>query len=160
MIKIGQGLDIHAFTDGDFVMLGGVKIAHTRALMAHSDGDVVLHALSDALLGALALGDIGMHFSDQDPEFLNIDSKVITQSIYQKIKTHGYQLGNADITIICEAPKIAPHRESMQKSIADMLDVMPNQISIKATTNEKLGALGRAEGIFVSAIVLLQKTLP
>lgn len=158
MLKIGQGLDVHAFCEGDFVTLGGVKIPHTHGIKAHSDGDVLLHALADALLGALALGDIGQHFPDTDPAFKGADSKVLLNHVYQMVKQKGYQLINADMTVICERPKLAPHNLTMRQSIAEVLDAPLDCISIKATTNEKMGYLGRSEGIFASAVVLLQKS--
>lgn len=155
MIKIGQGVDVHSFTDGNFVMLGGIKISHTHGIKAHSDGDVVLHALCDALLGALALGDIGQYFPDSDPKFCGMDSKILLKYVYQMICDKGYMLGNADITVICEQPKIAPHNTAMRECIADILDVDIDGISIKATTNEQMGWIGRGEGIWASAVVLL-----
>ena len=157
MIRIGQGLDVHAFEDGDFVTLAGVKIPHTRGLKAHSDGDVILHALSDALLGALALGDIGQHFPDTDPEFKGADSRVLLRHVYTLIQDRGYELQNADITVACERPKLAPYNLEMRQNIADDLDVELTQVSVKATTTEKLGFTGRQEGIFASAVVLLAK---
>lgn len=157
MIRIGQGLDVHAFEDGDFVTLAGVKIPHTRGLKAHSDGDVILHALSDALLGALALGDIGQHFPDTDPEFKGADSRVLLRHVYTLIQDRGYELQNADITVACERPKLAPYNLKMRQNIADDLDVELTQVSVKATTTEKLGFTGRQEGIFASAVVLLAK---
>ena len=157
MIRIGQGLDVHAFEDGDFVTLAGVKIPHTHGLKAHSDGDVILHALSDALLGALALGDIGQHFPDTDPEFKGADSRVLLRHVYTLIQDRGYKLQNADITVACERPKLAPYNLEMRQNIADDLDVELTQVSVKATTTEKLGFTGRQEGIFASAVVLLAK---
>lgn len=157
MIRIGQGLDVHAFEDGDFVTLAGVKIPHTHGLKAHSDGDVILHALSDALLGALALGDIGQHFPDTDPEFKGADSRVLLRHVYTLIQDRGYELQNADITVACERPKLAPYNLEMRQNIADDLDVELTQVSVKATTTEKLGFTGRQEGIFASAVVLLAK---
>ncbi|MCJ8147515.1 2-C-methyl-D-erythritol 2,4-cyclodiphosphate synthase [Acinetobacter sp. A3.8] len=157
MIRIGQGLDVHAFEDGDFVTLAGVKIPHTHGLKAHSDGDVILHALSDALLGALALGDIGQHFPDTDPEFKGADSRVLLRHVYTLIQDRGYELQNADITVACERPKLAPHNLEMRQNIADDLDVELTQVSVKATTTEKLGFTGRQEGILASAVVLLAK---
>lgn len=158
MLRIGQGLDVHAFEDGDFVTLAGLKIPHTHGLKAHSDGDVILHALSDALLGALALGDIGQHFPDTDPEFKGADSRVLLRHVYSLILDRGYQLVNADITVACERPKLAPHNLAMRQNIADDLGSDLANISVKATTTEKLGFTGRQEGILASAIVLLQKT--
>ncbi|MFA9485452.1 2-C-methyl-D-erythritol 2,4-cyclodiphosphate synthase [Moraxella haemolytica] len=157
MIKIGQGLDVHAFTDGEFVTLGGIKIPHTHGIKAHSDGDVLLHALMDAMLGALALGDIGMHFPDTDDRFCGVDSKVLLKEVHKKVTEKGYSLINADMTVICELPKLSPHNKAMRQCIADILKVEEDCISIKATTNEKMGYLGRGEGIFASCVVLLQK---
>lgn len=157
MLRIGQGLDVHAFTEGDFITLGGIKISHTHGIKAHSDGDVLLHALADALLGALALGDIGQHFPDTDPAFKGADSKLLLKRVYHLVQEKGYQLINADMTVICEAPKLAPHNTAMRECIAGVLDVGVDCISIKATTNEKMGYLGRGEGIFASSVVLLQK---
>ena len=154
-IRIGQGLDVHAFEDGEFVTLAGVKIPHTHGLKAHSDGDVVLHALCDALLGALALGDIGQHFPDTDPNFKGADSKVLLKQVYQLILDRGYVLSNADITVACERPKLAKHNLEMRQSIADVLNVDTTQISVKATTTEKLGFTGRQEGILSMATVLV-----
>lgn len=157
MLKIGQGLDVHAFETGDHVVLAGVHIPHTHGLKAHSDGDVVLHALSDALLGALALGDIGQHFPDTDPNFKGADSRVLLRHVYALIKEKGYVLVNADITVACERPKLAPHNVAMRENIAADLNTEISNISVKATTTEKLGFTGRQEGIFASAIVLLQR---
>lgn len=156
-IRIGQGLDVHAFEPGNFVTLAGVQIPHTHGLKAHSDGDVVLHALADALLGALALGDIGQHFPDTDAQYKGADSRVLLRHVYDIIEQQGYQLINADLTVACERPKLAPHNLPMRINIASDLLVDINQISIKATTTEKLGFTGRQEGIFASAIVLLEK---
>lgn len=157
MLKIGQGIDVHAFCDGDFVTLGGIKIPHTRGIRAHSDGDVVLHALCDALLGALSLGDIGHHFPDTNPDFKGVDSTILLKEVYGMVRSHGYALGNADITIIAERPKIAPYNIAMRECIANILAVDIDCISIKATTNEQMGWLGRGEGIYASAIVLLSQ---
>jgi len=154
-IRIGQGMDVHAFEEGDFVTLAGVKIPHTHGLKAHSDGDVVLHALCDALLGALALGDIGQHFPDTDAKFKGADSRVLLKHVYQLILDRGYVLNNADITVACERPKLAKHNLEMRQSIADVLDVEVTQISVKATTTEKLGFTGRQEGILSMATVLI-----
>lgn len=154
-IRIGQGIDVHAFEEGDYVTLAGIRIPHTHGLKAHSDGDVVLHALCDAFFGALALGDIGQHFPDTDEQFKGADSKVLLKHVYQLILDRGYQLNNADITVACERPKLAKHNLDMRQSIADVLDVDINQISIKATTTEKLGFTGRQEGILSTATVLI-----
>lgn len=153
--RIGQGLDVHAFEAGDFVTLAGLKIPHHQGLKAHSDGDVVLHALSDALLGALALGDIGQHFPDTDPMYKGADSRILLKHVYQLILQKGYVLGNADITVACEQPKLAQHNMAMRQSIADVLNVHVDDISVKATTTEKLGFTGRQEGILATATVLI-----
>ena len=157
-IRIGQGFDVHAFTEGDHVMLGGVAIPHDQGLKAHSDGDVALHALSDALLGALALGDIGHYFPDTDPQWKGADSGKLLAAIYQDVTAAGWHLGNADLTVICQAPKLAPHIGAMRQRIADLLGCSAAQISVKATTTEKLGFTGRKEGIAVQAVVLLVAT--
>ena len=154
-IRIGQGMDVHAFEDGSYVTLAGIQIPHTHGLKAHSDGDVVLHALCDALLGALALGDIGQHFPDTDAAFKGADSRNLLQHVYQLIKDRGYVLANADITVACERPKLAIHNLVMRQSIADVMDLDVTQISIKATTTEKLGFTGRQEGILSTATVLV-----
>ncbi|MFW2172449.1 2-C-methyl-D-erythritol 2,4-cyclodiphosphate synthase [Acinetobacter guillouiae] len=154
-IRIGQGMDVHAFEEGDFVTLAGIQIPHTHGLKAHSDGDVVLHALCDALLGAMALGDIGQHFPDTDAEFKGADSRKLLKHVYQLILDRGYKLNNADITVACERPKLAKHNLEMRQSIADVLDVDVTQISVKATTTEKLGFTGRQEGILSTATVLI-----
>ena len=157
-LRIGQGLDVHAFGVGDFVTLGGVQIPHTHGLIAHSDGDVLLHALSDALLGALALGDIGRHFPDTDASYKGADSRVLLRHVYQLVQAQGYALVNADITVACERPKLAPHNLAIRQTIAADLACSIDQISVKATTTEKLGFTGRQEGILVSAVVLLGRT--
>jgi 2-C-methyl-D-erythritol 2,4-cyclodiphosphate synthase len=157
MIRIGQGYDVHRFIDEGDVILGGVKVDYEKGLEAHSDGDVVLHALSDALLGAAALGDIGKHFPDTDPEFKGADSRVLLRHVYGIVQQKGYQLVNADITIIAQAPKMAPHIVAMCKNIAEDLQVEIDCINVKATTTEKLGFEGRKEGIAVQAIVLVEK---
>ena len=156
-IRIGQGFDVHAFGSGDHVMLGGVRIAHDRGVIAHSDGDVVIHALCDALLGALALGDIGRHFPPGDPRWRGADSRVFLRAVADMLREQGYRLGNADITVICERPKIAPHAAAMCAGLAADLGCEPGALSIKATTSEKLGFTGRGEGIAAQAIALLSK---
>lgn len=157
-MRIGSGFDVHAFgSDGDHVMLGGVRIPHDRGLMAHSDGDVVLHALCDALLGALALGDIGMHFPPSDERWRGANSRDLLRHCFSLIQAKGYVLNNADITIICEQPKISPFSGQMRKNIADDCQLNLDQVSVKATTTEKLGFTGRGEGIAAQAIVLLVK---
>lgn len=154
-IRIGQGIDVHAFEEGEFVTLAGIQIPHTHGLKAHSDGDVILHALCDALLGALALGDIGQHFPDTDPNFKGADSRVLLKHVYRLILDRGYVLNNADITVACERPKLAPYNLDMRQSIANVLEVDVTQISVKATTTEKLGFTGRKEGILATATVLI-----
>lgn len=156
-LRIGQGLDVHAFEPGDFVTLAGVQIPHTHGLKAHSDGDVLLHALADALLGALALGDIGQHFSDTDAAYRGADSRVLLRHVYALIQQHGYRLVNADITVACERPRLAKYNEPMRQNIAEDLGVGRDQVSVKATTTEKLGFTGRQEGILASAVVLLAR---
>lgn len=159
MIRIGQGIDVHAFvndgTANQFVTLGGVQIPHTHSVLAHSDGDVVLHALCDAMLGALSLGDIGQLFPDTDERLKGIDSRILLQQVNEIITAKGYQLGNADITVMAEKPKVLPYRDAIQASIAQVLGCEASQISIKATTTEKMGFTGRQEGIMASAVVLL-----
>ena len=155
-LRIGQGFDVHAFEPGDHVMLCGLAIPHDQGLKAHSDGDVALHALSDALLGALALGDIGHYFPDTDPQWKGADSATQLKAIYADLLKAGWQLGNADLTIICQAPKLAPHITPMRQRIADILDCTIDQVSVKATTTEKLGFTGRKEGIAVQAAVLIE----
>ncbi|MCX2779868.1 2-C-methyl-D-erythritol 2,4-cyclodiphosphate synthase [Microbulbifer thermotolerans] len=155
--RIGQGFDVHAFGPGDHVMLGGVAIPHERGLKAHSDGDVLLHALADALLGALALGDIGHHFPDTDAAYAGADSRLLLRHVMGLIAERGYRLVNADCTLIAQAPKMAPHIEAMRANIAADCRVDRGAISVKATTSEKLGFTGRGEGIAAQATVLLQR---
>ncbi|OAH95924.1 2-C-methyl-D-erythritol 2,4-cyclodiphosphate synthase [Methylomonas methanica] len=157
MIRVGQGYDVHRFNDGDHIILGGVKIPYERGLEAHSDGDVVLHALADAILGAAALGDIGKHFPDTDPEFKGADSRVLLRHVYKIVQEKGYKLVNADVTIIAQAPKMLPHVPAMRANIAADLVVDVDFINVKATTTEKLGFEGRKEGIAVQAVVLIEK---
>ncbi|MGZ8094647.1 MAG: 2-C-methyl-D-erythritol 2,4-cyclodiphosphate synthase [Methylosarcina sp.] len=156
MIRVGQGYDVHRFNEGDHIILGGVRIPYEKGLEAHSDGDVVLHALSDALLGAAALGDIGKHFPDTDPEFKGADSRVLLRHVYDIVQKKGYRLVNADVTIIAQAPKMAPHIADMCRCIADDLKTDIDCINVKATTTEKLGFEGRKEGIAVQAVVLIE----
>ena len=155
-IRIGQGVDVHAYGDGDHVMLGGVRIPHNKALVAHSDGDVVLHALCDAMLGAAALGDIGRHFSPSDPQWAGADSRELLRKVDVLLKHDGWAVTNADITLVCEAPKITPHAEQMQANIAADIGLDAEDISIKATTTEGLGFCGRGEGITALAVVLIK----
>ena len=154
--RIGQGIDVHAFCEGDHVMLGGVRIDHERGLDAHSDGDVVLHALCDAMLGATALGDIGRHFSPSDPQWKDANSRELLRQINVLLKHEGWAVTNADITVLCEQPKITPHAAQMQENIAADLGLDAGDISIKATTTEGLGFCGRGEGITAQAIVLVK----
>jgi 2-C-methyl-D-erythritol 2,4-cyclodiphosphate synthase len=154
-MRIGQGFDAHCFRDGDFVMLGGVKVPHHRGLAAHSDGDVLLHALCDALLGAAALGDIGKHFPDTSGEFKGIDSRILLRRTAALIAEVGFRIVNVDCTIIAERPKIAPHVLLMRERIAEELGLPVATVSVKATTTEKMGFAGREEGIAAAAIVLL-----
>lgn len=155
VMRIGHGYDVHRFGDGDFITLGGVRIAHSRGLIAHSDGDVLLHALSDALLGAVALGDIGKHFPDTDPTFKGADSRALLRHVMGLVRGKGYGVGNVDATIIAQAPKMAPHIDAMRVCIAEDLGVELDQVNVKATTTEKLGFTGREEGIAVHAVALL-----
>ncbi len=157
MIRIGNGYDVHAFTKGDSITLGGVKIPHSKAFEAHSDGDVLIHALCDALLGALALGDIGQHFPDTDNSFENIDSRILLRKVAALIKSKGYVLSNCDCIIVAQSPKMAPHIQSMRENLAQDLETNTENISVKATTTEQLGFTGREEGISSYAVVLLQK---
>ena len=154
-MRIGHGYDVHRFADGDFITLGGVRIPHKYGLLAHSDGDVLLHALSDALLGAAALGDIGKHFPDTDPQFKGADSRVLLRHVLSVVRNKGWKVGNVDATIVAQAPKMAPHIETMRQRIAEDLQVELDQVNVKATTEEKLGFTGREEGIAVHAVALL-----
>jgi 2-C-methyl-D-erythritol 2,4-cyclodiphosphate synthase len=154
-IRIGQGFDVHAFGDGDHVMLGGVRVPHDRGVLAHSDGDVVLHALCDAMLGALALGDIGRHFPPSDDRWKGADSRAFVRHCDVLIGERGWRVGNVDVTVICERPKVGPHAEAMRACVAEDLRLDIDAISIKATTTEKLGFTGRGEGIAAQAVVLL-----
>ena len=159
-MRIGHGYDVHAFGDGDHIMLCGVRIAHQNGLMAHSDGDVALHALTDAFLGALALGDIGRHFPDDDPTFEGADSRQLLRQVVALVKARGFALGNADLTIIAQAPKLASHIAAMRQNLSEDLGGDIDQINVKATTTEKLGFVGREEGIAVHAVVLLKESPP
>lgn len=154
-MRIGHGFDVHKFGEGDFITLGGVNIPYSQGLIAHSDGDVALHALSDALLGACALGDIGKHFPDTDDEFAGADSRGLLRHVMGLVSEQGYKVGNVDITIIAQAPKMAPHIDTMRERIAADLNCELSQVNVKATTTEKLGFEGRKEGISVHAVALL-----
>ena len=156
-MRIGHGFDVHRFGGEGPCILGGVRVPYEQGMVAHSDGDVVLHALSDALLGAIGQGDIGRHFPDTDLAFKGIDSRILLRDVFQKVKQMGYQVGNADVTIIAQAPKMAPYIPDMCTTIASDLECDVSLINVKATTTEKLGFTGRKEGIAVEAVVLLVK---
>lgn len=156
-MRIGHGYDVHRFGEGDFITLGGVRIPHRFGLLAHSDGDVLLHALSDALLGACALGDIGKHFPDTDPQFEGADSRALLRHVLSLVEAKGWKVENVDTTIIAQAPKMAPHIQRMRETIAADLKVELDQVNVKATTTEKLGFTGREEGIAVHAVALLAR---
>ena len=156
-MRIGSGFDVHAFGDGDHLVLGGVRIPFDKGIVAHSDGDVVIHALCDALLGALALGDIGTHFPPTDPQWKDADSRRFLRHCALLLDQHGWTLANADVTVICERPKIGPHAEAMRANLAADLGASIAQVSIKATTTESLGFTGRGEGIAAQAVVLLAR---
>lgn len=155
VVRIGHGFDTHRFQENVPLILGGVNIPHTHGMAAHSDGDVVLHALVDAILGALALGDIGQHFSNTDSKWADADSRLFLTAVYQMALDKGYVLANADVSIEAEAPKLAPHITGMREVIASCLNVAIDQVSVKATTTEKMGYVGREEGIAAHAVVLL-----
>ena len=156
-MRIGSGYDVHRFGAGDHVRLGGVAIPHSQGLVAHSDGDVLLHALMDALLGAAAAGDIGLHFPPGDVRYAGVDSRGLLREVVKKITALGFAIVNCDLTLIAEAPRIGPHRDAMCANIAADLGIPRDRVNIKATTAEGLGALGRAEGIAAQAVVLLQE---
>ena len=154
-MRIGHGYDVHRFGDGDHIVLGGVRIPHQRGLLAHSDGDVLLHALCDALLGAIAAGDIGRHFPDTDPRYRGIDSRELLRHCYALVRDRGYAVGNIDVTVIAQAPRLAAHIDAMRKCLAEDLAADEEQVNVKATTTERLGFAGREEGIACHAVVLL-----
>ncbi len=154
-MRIGHGYDVHAFGEGDHIMIGGVKVPHTQGVIAHSDGDVVIHALCDALLGAIALGDIGEHFPDTDPALKGISSDKLLSQCIKHVRDHGFELANTDITVVAQAPRLKDHKLAMTAKLAEILQVQVSQINIKATTTEKLGFEGRREGIAANAVVLL-----
>jgi 2-C-methyl-D-erythritol 2,4-cyclodiphosphate synthase len=156
-MRIGFGIDVHAFGPGDSLMLGGVRVAHSRGVVAHSDGDVVLHALCDALLGAAGLGDIGQHFKDTDPKWRGADSSIFVTQVLALLRAQRLAVANVDLTVLAQAPKIAPHRDAMRRRIAQLLELPEDRVNIKATTTEGLGFLGRAEGIAAQAVVLLSE---
>lgn len=154
-LRIGNGYDVHAFTTGDHVWLCGVKIAHDKSLLGHSDADVGMHALTDAIYGALALGDIGRHFPPSDPQWKGAASHIFLAHAIALAAEHGWRLGNCDITLVCERPKIGPHAGAMQAELARIMGVAPEQVSVKATTSERLGFTGREEGIAALATALM-----
>ncbi len=156
-MRIGSGYDVHAFGDGDHVVIGGVRIAHTRGIVAHSDGDVAIHALCDAILGALAEGDIGRHFAPSDPQWRGADSRRFLRHVAALAKERGYRIGNVDVTVICERPKLAPHVDAIRATLAEDLATTIDRVSIKATTSERLGFTGREEGIAAHAVALLER---
>jgi 2-C-methyl-D-erythritol 2,4-cyclodiphosphate synthase len=156
--RIGQGYDCHALVAGRSLILGGVTIPHTKGLLGHSDADALLHAITDALFGAAGLGDIGRHFSDSDPQFAGADSRILLRRAMSSVKEAGYSVGNVDATIIAQQPKMAPHIASMLQNIADDLEVSISQVNVKAKTNEKMGFLGREEGIAAEAVVLIYRS--
>lgn len=155
-MRIGQGFDVHALLAGRKLVIGGVEIPHPKGLAGHSDADVLLHAICDALLGAAGLGDIGWHFPDSDPAYSNVDSRELLRATGRKLAEAGYRIVNLDATIIAQAPRMAPHIARMIGNIASDLGVKPAQVSVKATTTEKLGAIGRGEGIAAQAVALIE----
>ena len=156
-MRIGHGFDVHKFGGEGPIIIGGISIEHSQGLVAHSDGDVLLHALCDAILGAAALGDIGKHFPDTDDEYAGADSRVLLRHVVSVARDKGYQISNADMTIVAQTPKMAPHIEAMRAQIAEDCNVDIDDINVKATTTEKLGYTGRKEGIASHAVVLLKK---
>ncbi|MGM7703636.1 2-C-methyl-D-erythritol 2,4-cyclodiphosphate synthase [Pseudalkalibacillus sp. Hm43] len=157
MFRIGQGFDVHQLIEGRPLIIGGVTIPHEKGLLGHSDADVLLHVITDAVLGAIGEGDLGKHFPDTSADFKDIDSKILLERAYQLAKEKGYSLGNVDATIIAQQPKMAPHISDMRKVIAELLEAELDQVNVKATTTEKLGFTGRGEGIAAQAVVLMEK---
>lgn len=155
MFRIGQGYDVHRLVEGRDLWLCGVRIPHSLGLLGHSDADVAIHALCDALLGALALGDIGKHFPDSEPEYKGIDSRILLRHVMELVRTNGYDVGNVDVTVMAQKPKLAPYIQEMRRTLADTMNVAVDQVSVKATTTERLGFEGREEGISASAVCLL-----
>lgn len=156
-LRIGNGYDVHALAEDLPMYLGGIHIKHNKGFIAHSDGDVLIHALCDALLGALALGDIGLHFPDNSPDFKGIDSKILLAECMKMVRENGFELENADCTVLAQAPKLRPYIDPMRETLAEVMQVSVEQISVKATTTERLGFVGREEGVAVYATVLLGK---
>lgn len=157
MIRVGSGFDVHAFGPGDHVMLGGVRIPHAAGVRAHSDGDVLLHALCDALLGAAGLGDIGQHFPDSDPRWRGAPSSGFVEAAVSMLRERGWQVVNADLTLLAEAPRIGAHRDAVRARVAALLQVAPDAVNLKATTTERLGFVGREEGLAAQASVLIER---
>lgn len=154
-IRIGHGYDVHRFGEGDFIILAGVKIPYKHGFIAHSDGDVLIHSLCDALLGSIAEGDIGKHFPDTDEQYKNIDSQILLQKVFDLLSNKKYAIGNVDITIVAQAPEMAEYILTMRHNLSDVLELSISQINIKATTTEKLGFPGRKEGIAVHSVVMV-----
>ena len=157
MIRIGHGYDVHRFCDGEYIIIGGVKIPHEKKLLAHSDGDVLVHAIADSLLGAAALGDIGYHFPDTDMAYENIDSMILLSRVKDLLLANGYVVGNIDSTIVAQAPKMSPHIKKMRENIARVLEIPVSAVNVKATTEEGLGFTGRKEGISAHAVALIME---
>lgn len=156
-IRVGFGFDVHQLKEGRELWLGGIKLSHTKGALGHSDADVLIHAICDALLGAAGMRDIGFHFPDTSSEFKNIDSKILLKRVMELLNKEGYSIGNIDCTLILEEPKINPHIEKMKETLASILNVEVNDIGIKATTNETMGYVGREEGVCAYAVALIQK---
>jgi len=156
-IRIGQGFDVHALVAGRKLIIGGVEIAHDKGLLGHSDGDVLLHAICDALLGAAGLGDIGRHFPDSDPAYQGADSRRLLRAVGERVHAAGYAIGNVDATVVAQAPRMAPHIPAMVERIAAALAIDPTRVNVKAKTTERLGFAGRGEGIAAQAVALLKK---
>jgi len=157
MIRIGHGFDVHKFGGQGPIFIAGVEITYEQGLIAHSDGDVAIHALCDAMLGALALGDIGRHFPDTDAQYAGVDSKILLKTVFELAKDRGYKMGNLDLTIVAQAPKMSPYIDQMSQTLASILETSTDNVNMKATTTEKLGYTGRKEGIATHAVVLLLK---
>lgn len=156
MIRVGFGFDVHPLVEGRHFWLGGIQIPHTKGTLGHSDGDALIHAICDALLGAAALGDIGKHFPDTSSEFKDIDSKILLKRTVELLRQNGFGIGNIDVTVCLQQPKIAPYLDRMRATLSQVMQIDENQISIKATTTEKLGFIGREEGVSVYAVALVQ----
>ncbi len=156
-MRVGMGFDVHRFGTGDYVMLGGVKVPHDKGVIAHSDGDVLLHALCDALLGAAGLGDIGQHFPDTDSSYAGADSRELLKTVLARVTEAGWRVENCDLCLISERPKLAPHRDAIRDTIAGLLGIQRDAVNLKATTTEKLGYTGRGEGLAAQAVALLER---